>query len=71
MPLPIKWGKDNEQLAQSKYVDFLKSKGNLNLSVCECGFYVHPDKEWLRASPDGVVHDPTATDTQGIIYTRN
>ena len=46
---------------------FLKSKGHLNLSVCKCGSYVHPDKGWLGASPDDVVHDPTAIDTQRIL----
>ena len=28
---------------------------------------VHPDKGWLGAFPDGVVHDPNPTDTQRIL----
>ena len=44
-----------------------KIKRAFNLSVRECGFCVHPGKGWLGASPDSVVHDPTATDTQGIL----
>ena len=56
IPLPIKWGRDKEPLAQSKYVDFLRSRGHHNLTVRKCGFYVHPHKGWLGASPDGVVY---------------
>ena len=67
IPLPIKWGRDKEPLAQYKYVDFLRSRGHHNLTVHKCGFYVHPHKGWLGASPDGVVYDPTVSDSQGIL----
>ena len=51
-PLPIKWGRDKEPLAQYKYVDFLRSRGHHNLTVHKCGFYVHPHKD-IR---DGLGH---------------
>lgn len=50
-----------------KHVDFLESKWHFNLSACECGFYVHPNKRCIEASPDGVVHDLIATDARGTL----
>ena len=30
-----------------------------NLSVEDCGFFIHPQEGWIGASPDGVIVDPT------------
>jgi putative phage-type endonuclease len=35
-------------------MDYQNKTGNL---VTECGFFVHPDHDWLGASPDGLVDD--------------
>ena len=35
-------------------MDYLGKTGNL---VEECGFFVHPDHDWLGASPDGIIGD--------------
>lgn len=45
------YGAAHEPLA---IMDYLGKTGNL---VEECGFFVHPDHDWLGASPDGLVGD--------------
>lgn len=45
------YGQLHEPLAQMEYQS---ETGNF---VEECGFYVHPNHEWLGASPDGLVGD--------------
>lgn len=44
------WGSFNEEGAQAEYT---METGN---AVEECGFFVHPEHEWLGASPDGKVN---------------
>ena len=44
------WGVKNEPNALAEY-------RMLHGDVEECGFYVHPDFEWLGASPDGLIGD--------------
>ena len=45
------WGSFNEAGAQAEYT---METGN---KVEECGFFVHPEHDWLGASPDGLVGD--------------
>ena len=45
------YGQQNEQNA---IADYEMQSGN---KVQECGFFVHPDFEWLGASPDGLIGD--------------
>lgn len=45
------YGTAHEQLAQ---FDYEMTTGN---TVKECGFFVHPEHEWLGASPDGLIGD--------------
>ena len=45
------YGQQNEQNAIADYEMQSGSK------VHECGFFVHPDFEWLGASPDGLIGD--------------
>lgn len=45
------WGSFNEDGAQAEYI---METGN---AVMECGFFVHPEHDWLGASPDGLVSD--------------
>lgn len=43
------WGQGNEQNAITSYEMF--HGGTVN----ECGFFVHPEHDWLGASPDGLI----------------
>ena len=58
VPAPIKWGRDNEPIALQKYVEYMQENGHTELKLRQCGFFVHPHKPWLGASPDGIVVDP-------------
>lgn len=41
----------------------MKSHGHPNLTAKICGFFVHPEKGWLGASPDAQVDDPDHSST--------
>ncbi len=45
----MKWGRENEQKARMAYE---VETGNV---VRETGFWVHPEYDWLGASPDGFI----------------
>ena len=47
--IATEYGSLNEPIAQ---LDYTNKTGNL---VNECGFFVHPEYEWLGASPDGLI----------------
>lgn len=67
LPLPLKWGIENESNALRKYVQFMRSEGHTNLITEPCGFVIHPTQGWLGASPDAVIMDPTVEDKYGIL----
>ncbi len=43
------WGQNHEPLA---VLDYMNGSGNI---VDDAGFYVHPEHDWLGASPDGFI----------------
>ena len=47
--IATEYGSLNEPIAQ---LDYTNKTGN---AVHECGFFVHPEYEWLGASPDGLI----------------
>ena len=51
----ISHGSKNEKTAVSHLVVLLTAQGHHNVSVTPCGLFVHPDKQYLGASPDGIV----------------
>ena len=56
LPLPMKWGIENECHACEEYTQYMKTNGH-NLETRKCGFIVHPTMGWLGASPDAFVTD--------------
>lgn len=62
---PIKYGKENEDVAAQLYVQYQHSHGSPGTKVFNCGLVVNPNFPWLGASPDRVVHDPNATPSVG------
>ena len=51
LPLPMKWGMMNEDLAASTYVKNLMASHD-NVQISHPGLAVHPKISFLRASPD-------------------
>ena len=66
LPLPIAWGRENEQIACRKYEEFMVRNGHSGLTTSPCGFIIHPEKSWLGASPDAKVFDPSSNLQNGI-----
>src|SRR5699024_2322278 len=58
-------GNDHEPLA---VLDYMSETGNV---VEEAGFYVHPEHEWLGASPDGFVGDDALIEIKCPFSLRN
>ncbi len=58
-------GNMHEPLAQ---MDYTVKTGN---AVEECGFFVHPEHEWLGASPDGLVDDDGLLEIKAPFGLRN
>ena len=46
---------------------FMYASNHPNLTVKDCGFFIHPQKGWIGTSPDGVVVDPTYNPPNGIL----
>ena len=66
LPKAIEWGRQNEPVACKRYVQYMNSHGHPGLEASKCGFFVHPDKGWLGASPDATVHDPSSHAPHGL-----
>jgi putative phage-type endonuclease len=49
--IATEYGRLHEPLAS---MDYMAKTGNM---VQECGFYVHPEHDWLGASPDGLIDE--------------
>ena len=64
------WGIDQEPETRHLYLlqEHLVSPG---ISVLKSGFLVHYSHQWLGASPDGLVNDPSSLDPEGIIEFKN
>ena len=60
-PKAISWGRKKEPVARTAYIQHMKCHGHPNLKANTSGFYVHPEKGWLGASPDGKVCDPNSS----------
>ncbi|XP_030071907.1 uncharacterized protein LOC115478581 [Microcaecilia unicolor] len=56
----MSWGIKNEKTAIKEYEELTSKKAGKDVKVEECGLFIHPDKSWLAASPDGIVHDGTS-----------
>ena len=66
-PAPIAWGRHYEAIAIQQHVAHMKKLGHSSIVVEKCGFIVHPEKEWIGASPDRKVNDPGSDQPHNII----
>uniref|UniRef100_A0A8C5PAV4 YqaJ viral recombinase domain-containing protein n=1 Tax=Leptobrachium leishanense TaxID=445787 RepID=A0A8C5PAV4_9ANUR len=63
----MNWGIKNERNAVHAYEKLVSLKTGKQVQVEECGLYIHPKKNWLAASPDGVVRDVLTGDMLYIL----
>ena len=52
----LKYGRLNEPVARTKYETILTERGHQNVKIEQCDLCVHPEKVFLGASPDALVH---------------
>ena len=60
-------GNVHEDSAVDDYVCTMNRLGSAGLTVFRVGLCVHPQHSCLGASPDRLVHDPTATPSHGLL----
>ena len=64
------YGKEQEAATERAYAQ-AKQSSSPHISIQHSGLVIHPTHHWLAASPDGLVYDPTSTDTLGISEYKN
>ena len=60
------WGINKEPIALEKYVSVQHDAGHNGLYCCASGFVISEEYPFLGASPDGVVHDPSVSNSFGL-----
>lgn len=53
----MSWGVDNEKEVVRRYQEWKSTSLRRTVSVQECGLFIDPQRDWLAASPDGIVTD--------------
>lgn len=53
----MSWGIDNEERAVHRYQKWKSASLRRAVSVQECGLFIDTQRQWLAASPDGIVKD--------------
>lgn len=48
-------GSESEAKAVESVMNILRKERHSNLSLTQCGLFVHPEKQYLGASPDGII----------------
>ncbi|XP_017930339.1 uncharacterized protein LOC108640094 [Manacus vitellinus] len=62
----MSWGIRNEKAAVQAYEQKARAVGK-PVKVEDCGLFIHPDKKWLAASPDGVIKEETTGKDLGLL----
>ncbi|XP_048836255.1 uncharacterized protein LOC125711423 [Brienomyrus brachyistius] len=58
MTRAMAWGVNKESVAARRYQKLKSEELRRAVSVRDCGLFIHPQKSWLAASPDGIVEIP-------------
>ena len=53
------YGSEKEEIARQEYITYQQQNNHPDLAVHDCGLFVSKDNNWLAATPDGLVHDPS------------
>ncbi|XP_073445358.1 uncharacterized protein [Dendrobates tinctorius] len=63
----MSWGIRNEKKAVNSYEKLASINKGREVTVETCGLFIHPTKNWLAASPDGIVKDKCTGETLNIL----
>ncbi len=67
-----RFGTDMEATAKEQYITYQHNNNHPDLSVQNCGLFVSDNNNWLGASPDGIVQDPSDPDQpSGLLEIKN
>lgn len=67
-----RWGLSQEKATAEQYVQWKAQHGSPGISVnTEYGLVVATGHPWLAATPDGLVNDPQALPSQGLVEFKN
>ncbi len=53
------YGSEKEGIARQEYITYPPQNNHPDLVVHDCGLFVSKDSNWLAATPDGLVDDPS------------
>ena len=63
----VSWGKRNETIAQKAYIAHMQNHGHPGLKVLPAGFTMYSSATHIGASSDGLVIDPSASNSTGCL----
>uniref|UniRef100_A0A8C8RJ90 YqaJ viral recombinase domain-containing protein n=1 Tax=Pelusios castaneus TaxID=367368 RepID=A0A8C8RJ90_9SAUR len=63
----MSWGTQNEKKAVQAYEALQSRRVGRPVKVKDCGLFIHPEKEWLAASPDGIVREADTGKILGLL----
>ena len=62
-----RYGSTNEDITRKQYIAYQRRNYHPELNVDDCGLFVSQDNNWLAATPDGLVTDPSNEDNFGLL----
>ena len=67
-----RYGADMEERTKQQYVAYQELNGHPGTTVEDCGLFVSKHNNWLAATPDGIVHDPSdESHSLGLLEIKN
>ena len=67
-----RYGSEMEDRTIQQYVTYQERNGHPDVTVQKCGLFISEQNNWLAATPDGIVHDPSdASHPQGLVEIKN
>ncbi|XP_067157800.1 uncharacterized protein [Apteryx mantelli] len=63
----MSWGTRNEKVAVQAYEQLKSQKMGKPVRVEDCGLFIHKGKEWLAASPDGIIKEADTGESLGLL----
>ncbi|XP_074860149.1 uncharacterized protein LOC142018326 [Carettochelys insculpta] len=63
----MSWGTRNEKAAVQAYEELQSKTTGRPVKVKDCGLFIHPGKQWLAASPDGIVREADTGKLLGLL----